>query len=240
MRAVPRRRHDRQGARDLVSHHLGEPGIVHGEMAVAGSVPGIKSAAHLLDGWSVNPVVLLQTGTPWCVGDLTTDFSGTGEILEPSANNTQGEQWNFYGNANDFKAVHGLTPGTLGPNNPKGGIPYFAPTPGNPGGPTANAACNAKARALDGGAAVGLAQAALSNLGCYAVNGSILIPPAYGTLGNLGRSPFYRHRIQKCGLLRDQGFQVQGAADGSVPGRVLQHFQPSELCQSLWGDVAAK
>jgi hypothetical protein len=148
------------------------------------ALPGIKAPAHLLDGWSVNSVVLLQTGTPWRVGDLSTDFSGTGEILEPSANNTQGEQWNFYGNANDFKSVHGLTPGTLGPNNPnpKGGIPYFAGA--------SNPACSAKARALDGGAATGLAQAALSNLGCYAVNGSILIPPAYGTLGNLGRSPF--------------------------------------------------
>jgi hypothetical protein len=126
--------------------------------------------------------------------DLTTDFSGTGEITEPTS--PRGEQWNFYGNANDFQAVHGLTPGTLGPNNPnpQGGIPFFAPT-GNPANPTTNAACNAKARALDG-AATGLAQAALSNLGCYAVNGSILIPPAFGTLGNLGRNTF-----------RDTGFK---------------------------------
>ena len=49
---------------------------------------------------------------------------------------------------------------------------------------------------MDGGAATGLAQAALSNVGCYAVNGSILIPPAYGSLGTLARNAF-----------RDTGFR---------------------------------
>jgi hypothetical protein len=152
--------------------------------SVTYALPGIKSPAHLLEGWSINSITTLQTGTPWRTQDLSTDFSGTGEIAEPSGTNTLGEPWNFFGKANDFQSVHGLTPGTLGPNNPnpQGGIPYF------PG--ASNPACSAKARALDGGAAVGLAQAALSNLGCYAVNGSILIPPAYGTLGNTGRSPF--------------------------------------------------
>jgi hypothetical protein len=155
------------------------------------ALPGIKTPGHFLEGWSVNSVVFIQTGTPWRLADLTTDFSGTGEIAEPSANNTRGEQWDFFGKATDFQSIHGLTPGALGPSNPnpKGGIPYFAPT-GNPANPTANAACNAKARSLDGGAAAGLAQAALANLGCYAVNGSILIPPAYGTLGTLPRNPW--------------------------------------------------
>ena len=171
--------------------------------SVTYALPGIKTPGHFLEGWSINSIATVQTGTPWFMGDATTDFSGTGEIAEPTS--ARGEQWNFYGNANDFQAVHGLTPGTLGPNNlnPKGGIPFFAPNcnpaiaPCNPAVPsTNNAACNAKARALDGGAATGLAQAALSNLGCYAVNGSILIPPAFGTLGNLGRNPF-----------RDTGFK---------------------------------
>jgi carboxypeptidase family protein/TonB-dependent receptor-like protein len=159
--------------------------------SVTYALPGIKTPGHFLEGWSVNSIATLQTGTPWRTQDLTTDFSGTGEIAEPSNTNTLGEPWNFYGKAGDFQSVHGLTPGALGPNNPnpQGGIPYFAPT-GNPASPTANATCNSKARALDGGAATGLAQAALSNLGCYGVNGSVLIPPAYGTVGNTGRSPF--------------------------------------------------
>jgi hypothetical protein len=160
-------------------------------------LPSVKAPAHLLDGWSINSVVLAQTGTPWRIADQTTDFSGTGEIATPASGNAQGEQWNFYGKANDFESIHGLTPGALGPNNPnpKGGVPYFAPT-GNPASPTANASCNAQARALDGGAPTGLAQAALANLGCYGVNGSVLMPPAYGSFGTLGRNPF-----------RDTGFK---------------------------------
>jgi hypothetical protein len=165
--------------------------------SVTYALPGIKTPGHILEGWSINSVATLQTGTPWRLADQTTDFSGTGEISEPSAGNAQGEQWNFYGSADDFKSIHGLTPGALGPTNPnpQGGIPYFAPT-NNPANPTTNAACNAKARALDGGSATGLAQAALFNLGCYAVNNSVLIPPAYGTLGTLGRNPW-----------RDTGFK---------------------------------
>src|SRR5205085_9505062 len=81
------------------------------------ALPGIKSPAQLLKGWSINSVVFLQSGTPWRIQDLSTDFGGIGEITEPSTTNTQGEQWNFYGNAKDFESIHGLTPGTLGPNN---------------------------------------------------------------------------------------------------------------------------
>src|ERR1700752_3843330 len=36
----------------------------------------------------------------------------------------------------------------------------------------------------------GLALASLTNLGCYAQNGGILTPPAYGTVGNAGRNIF--------------------------------------------------
>jgi hypothetical protein len=35
-----------------------------------------------------------------------------------------------------------------------------------------------------------LAVASLTNLGCYALGNSMLIPPAYGSYGNLGKSPF--------------------------------------------------
>jgi hypothetical protein len=175
------------------------------------ALPSIKSPAQLLKGWSINSVVFLQSGTPWRIQDLSTDFGGIGEITEPSTTNTQGEQWNFYGNAKDFESIHGLTPGTLGPNNPnpQGGIPFYAPT-GNAASPTNNPACNARARAQDGGAATGLAQAALANLGCYAVNGSILMPPAFGTQGNLSRNPF-----------RDSGFK-------SVDLSVTKVFQYKE------------
>jgi carboxypeptidase family protein len=153
------------------------------------ALPGRKGMGQILEGWSLNSVVTLQSGMPWGVNDFTTDFSGTNEI---GASATEGEWWNFYGNPKDFQS----TTAFLNTNGGTGGIPYFpgncagdcTALPGTPGGPamaTANATCNAKAAAL-GPAAV----ASLATLGCYANGGSVLIPPAYGTLGNSGRDNF--------------------------------------------------
>jgi hypothetical protein len=77
-------------------------------------------------------------------------------------------RWNFFGNPDDFKS---------GPT----GIPQFA-------GAT-NAACAAKALSLDGGSP-GAATAALNLFGCYAQGNSVMIPPALGQFGNMGRNIF--------------------------------------------------
>jgi Carboxypeptidase regulatory-like domain/TonB dependent receptor len=149
------------------------------------AIPGRKGAAQMLEGWSLNSIVTLQSGMPWGVNDFTTDFSGTNEV---GASSTEGEWWNFYGNPKDFQSTRAF----LDSNGGSGGIPYF---PGSCAGDctalpaasaaTANATCNAKAAAL-GPAAV----ASLATLGCYANGSSVLIPPAYGTLGNSGRDNF--------------------------------------------------
>jgi hypothetical protein len=129
-------------------------------------IPGIKSPGQILQGWSVNSIVSLQSALPWGVNDTSTDFSGTGEI---NATGTNGEQWNFYGNPNDFKTTKNF----INTNGGDGGIPYFEGT--------SNSACLAKAQAM-GQPAV----ASLANLGCYAVGSSILIPPAFGNYGTMG------------------------------------------------------
>jgi Carboxypeptidase regulatory-like domain len=130
------------------------------------ALPGRKSPGQLLQGWQLNSVVTVQTGAPWTAQDLSNDFSGTGQVSELD---TYGQFWDFIGNKSDFKS---------GPSS----VPFF------PG--TSNAACFAQAKALDGGAGTGLAQAALTNFGCYAKGNSILLPPAFGTLGNSGRGSF--------------------------------------------------
>jgi hypothetical protein len=121
--------------------------------------------------------VTLESATPWGVNDLTTDFSGTNEIGSQSPN---GEQWNFFGNPSDFKTTKAF----LNTNGGAGGIPYFAGG-GPTGNPSSNAACNTKAAAIGP-----LAVASLSNLGCYANGNSILLPPAYGTVGNTSPNMF--------------------------------------------------
>jgi hypothetical protein len=130
-------------------------------------LPGRKSPGQILQGWQLNSVVTLASGAPWTPRDATNDFSGTNQVNELAS---YGQLWNFYGNTGDFTPGRGVT------------IPFFSGT--------SNAACLAKAVALDGGAATGLAHASLTNSGCYAKGNSILIPPAYGTIGTSGRNNF--------------------------------------------------
>jgi outer membrane receptor protein involved in Fe transport len=142
----------------------------HFTFSLTYAIPGIHSPGQILQGWSVNSIINLQSAAPWGVNDLSTDFSGTGEINSIPSN---GESWDFFGNASDFKASKSL----INTNDGQGGIPYF------PG--TSNPTCLAQATALGQ-----LAVASLTDLGCYARGKSILIPPAYGSYGTLGPNVF--------------------------------------------------
>ena len=129
-------------------------------------LPGVKTFGQLLEGWQVNTIVALYSGQPWGPIDAGTDISLTGELVD---------RWNFYGNPSSFKPTISA------------GVPYFAGT--------SNATCAAKALALDGGIS-GAYTNSLATWGCYAVGNSIMIPPAAGTFGTMGRN-----------LFRDKGFR---------------------------------
>jgi hypothetical protein len=203
-------------------------------------LPGRKGAAQMLEGWSLNSVVTLQSGMPWGVNDFTTDFSGTNEI---GASATEGEWWNFYGNPADFKSTRAF----LDSNGGGGGIPYFPGscaadgtctglpgTAGNPATATANATCNAKAGAL-GPAAI----ASLATLGCYANGSSVLIPPAYGALGNSGRNnfrgfPFYNWDLS---ITKEFKFRERLTAQFRVEGfNILNRVNFSNVFGGPGGD----
>jgi|HubBroStandDraft_1064217.scaffolds.fasta_scaffold09136_1 hypothetical protein len=138
------------------------------------AIPGKKGYAQTLEGWEINSIITLQSPQYWGVMDEGTDAAGVGPLpVSPPANTPI--RWNFYGNPDDFKS---------GPT----GFPFF---PGNnaPSMPTSNAACNAKALALDGGSP-GAATESLAFHGCFASGNSILIPPPLGTFGTMGRNIF--------------------------------------------------
>jgi hypothetical protein len=135
-------------------------------------VPGKKSFAQLLEGWELNSIVALYAAQPWGPTDSGSDVSGTGEA---GIAGTAIERWDFFGNPNDFKS---------GPTS----IPFFSGV--------SNSACAAKALALDGGNPRGPASQSLGLFGCYAKGNSIMIPPALGTFGTMGRNVF-----------RDSGFR---------------------------------
>jgi hypothetical protein len=141
------------------------------------ALPGRKGFGQLLEGWAINSIVTLESGSVWGVNDSSDDFTGTDEASNPIG--SIGEPWYFYGSPSDFTPVHGWTDTNTG----SGGAPYFA-------GRT-YAPCLARATALGS-----LAVASLTNLGCYAVGSSVLIPSAYGSLGPTLRNVF-----------RDKGFR---------------------------------
>ena len=139
------------------------------------AIPGKKGYGQLLEGWELNSITTIQSHQFWGPIDLGTDAAGTGPLpVSPPA--TSPIRWNFFGNPNDFKS---------GPN----GIPYF-PGQQTLGSPTANTQCNAEALALDGGNPAGPASTALNLFGCYAQGNSVMIPPALGSFGNMGRNTF--------------------------------------------------
>jgi hypothetical protein len=138
------------------------------------AIPGAQGHAQMLEGWEVNTIATLESPQYWGPIDLGTDAAGTGPLpVSPPANSPI--RWSFYGKPSDFKPT-------------TSGIPFF---PGNnsPSSPTTNAACNAKALAVDGGSPAGSTES-LAFFGCYAQGSSIMIPPPLGQFGNMSRNMF--------------------------------------------------
>jgi hypothetical protein len=137
------------------------------------NIPGIKSPAQMLQGWSLSGILTLQSGQPWSPYDATSnDLLGTGEFNSQPNIGGAAQTWNYSGPRSAFKS---------GPV----AIPKFT-------GAAARANCQSAAEAPYAGNAqlVGLADASLAKFGCYVQNGGILTPPAYGTVGNSGRNVF--------------------------------------------------
>lgn len=141
-------------------------------------IPSRKGYGQMLEGWEINSITTLESPQYWGPIDLGTDAAGTGALpVSPPA--TAPIRWSFYkagaatlGNPSDFKAGKGV------------GIPFYAP-----GDPSMPAGCAASASAVDGGVA-GAQTAALNLFGCYAAGNSVMMAPALGHFGNMGRNMF--------------------------------------------------
>ena len=152
------------------------------------AIPGRKGYGQMLEGWALNAIVTVETGGVWGVNDQGDDLSGTNEMANPIG--SIGEAWVFSGNPSDFTPVHGWTD----TNGGTGGVPYF--------GGTSNATCLAKSTALGP-----LAVASLTNLGCFAVGNSVLVPQAYGTLGTTARNIFRDDGFKNLDMSVTKGFK---------------------------------
>ena len=155
-------------------------------LTITYALPSKKSALQLLEGWQINSIATLQSGQPWLVDDLSSNFSGTFELAD---------RWDFFGNPADFTSGPTGLPHCSGAFETPGAVtcvqfPAFGigqPIPLS-GAATASAqqTCLADARSvktLDAG-------------GCYIKGKSVMVPPAPNTFGTMGRNIF-----------RDSGFR---------------------------------
>ena len=144
-------------------------------------LPGKAGFAQLLEGWQVNSIITLQSGSPWGVQDTSNDFSGDGQVNNLDS---YGQTWNFFGNPSDFKSNQYQIPFCTGPSA-NGCTDQF----GNSLPAAESSAMWSKCLAAStpmGVAAVN----ALGVSGCYVRGNSVLVPPALGTIGNSGRNMF--------------------------------------------------
>jgi Carboxypeptidase regulatory-like domain/TonB dependent receptor len=131
--------------------------------AVTYALPGRDGYGQMLKGWKVTSIVNIQSALPWgVIGNTSVDPSGTAESLD---------RWNFFGNPADFSG--------LGPNT----VPFFGPGVGGPA--ITNSACLAQAG--NPGSAEYLA---VERWGCFVRGGSVMLPPALGAFGTMGRNTF--------------------------------------------------
>jgi len=189
-------------------------------------IPGMKSPAQMLRGWSVSSIVTLQRGLPWSNSDVTNDIIGTGEFVGTISAALQ--PWNYSGPRSAFRA---------GPQ----AIPQLK-------GSAATATCQTAAEAPYAGNAqlTALADAALADLGCYAQGGGILTPPAFGTVGNAGRNIFrvpnyynvdlsvgkeWKFKERYSAQFRAEFFNILNRADFAVPAANNSGLDPGAASQ---------
>jgi hypothetical protein len=141
-------------------HHFG--------LTVTYDLPGKSGFGQMLQGWSVNSAVNILSGTGVDLNDFIIDFSGTGNIIP-----FQGNYWNLYGQASDFSKIFGRTtpvPYFSGSSIPQACTTAAAAEPTNPNVPGSS----------------GLTS--LGIFGCYMAGKSVIVPPAFGTMGNMHRN----------------------------------------------------
>jgi hypothetical protein len=160
------------------------------------NIPGIKGFAQLLEAWQINSIVNYQSPQPWYAWDSFpsgNNYSGTGENFD---------RWDIFGSPDGFRSGSVSIPFCSGFSPPAvvGGkanastasCVQFSNILANPYPASAAVQAQATTCAKDARDATTLVA-----FGCYiGTNGAVIIPPALGTFGTMGRNIF-----------RDSGFK---------------------------------
>ena len=135
-------------------------------------IPGHKAPGQMLEGWELNSTVTALSASPYNATDASDDLSGTGRGLD---------RWTLAGPASNFDGL-----------NPLLQLPCYGAA-GSSFAKTANcitglpAACVTAAAAQQTGPGGTTGTSSLNSLGCYMVGSSVIVPPAQGTFGTMGR-----------------------------------------------------
>jgi hypothetical protein len=154
-------------------------------------LPGVKGYAQLLEGWKLNTIVTIQGALPWIVDDNGNDFSANGA--------DSADRWDFFGNPGDFGSgstsiMHCTGPGAGGCFQTSGitGLASCGTLSGVCSAATSQALWNQCLAVAPDPTGTLLA----GNGGCFVSGRSVMVPPALGTFGTMGRNMF-----------RDSGFK---------------------------------
>ena len=184
------------------------------------AIPGKKMRGQLLEGWEVNSIVTLQSGQPWQAFDSADNISGTGE---------NADRWDFFGSPSDFKS---------GGQNPIPFIPqssWAVDGGGNvigvaSGAPAAAASCLAAESTQAG-------KNQLGTFGCYAAGKSVMVPPAAGTFGNMGRNIFRDTGFRNVDLSISKNFKFKERLTAQFRAEFFNFFNHPEFANP-WGGTS--
>jgi hypothetical protein len=161
-------------------------------LALNYAIPGKKGYGQLLEGWKLNTIVTLQTAQPWLVFDRVDSFSTDKNPLADFS-----DRWDFFGNPNDFKSggansiMHCSGPGD-GQCSQTSGVTGQLFCENAIGTSTTNpGACDAATSAGLWNKCTAVANPVTLGIGgCYLAGNSVMVPPALGTYGTMGRNIF--------------------------------------------------
>jgi len=191
----------------LLSQNPNDPGAEYGDndfdvrhrltLTATYNIPGINGFGQALKGWQVNGILTLQSAQPWTINDYENNFSGVGD---------SSDRWNFFGNPSDFKGTRNSIPyctfsaggvatscsHTDGQTQTTITDPLSIATPCITAATAAGTMAEMEANLP---ASAGAPQGQVVG-GCFVEGSSVVIPPAFGSFGNMGRNIF-----------RDSGFK---------------------------------
>jgi opacity protein-like surface antigen len=134
------------------------------------ALPSKKGFAQMLEGWKLTSIITVQSALPWGVaGSRGSDPAGIAEFVDT---------WNLYGSPDAFNG------------RKQSPVPFFLPGAPGAGQNPANYAINNTACTSKVGPPGSLSYVSLQKWGCFVDGGTVMVPPAIGSYGNMTRNMF--------------------------------------------------